>query len=150
MVSKLNSIIRKKFKYFLLTIFSIGLFIGFWLGFFVFAKVHIKVVCRPSGKVLIDITHGLQKEFVLSSSVVGCDSIELVISKPSLRESIFGSSKEKVGIKTTTTQKVVSSVPFIGGLSENQESSRKLAPPSEIGEPTNALKVYNLNVFGIC
>ncbi|MBI5133616.1 MAG: hypothetical protein HZA83_02785, partial [Thaumarchaeota archaeon] len=69
-------------KFYLLTIIAAGLFIGFWLGFFVFAQVHIKVVCKPSGKILLDTTRSLRNEFTLSTSVKGCDSIDLIIDKP--------------------------------------------------------------------
>src|SRR3972149_6317647 len=70
-------------KFHILTIASVGLLIGFLLGYYVFATVHLKVYCMPSGRLLLEI--------VLSLDTESCKSISFSIEKTAPSEVIFGS-----------------------------------------------------------
>ena len=76
-------------KYHILTIFSMGLFIGFWLGFFVFSQIRIRVVCYPSQKVLLDVRRNLRGEFELRVNTLGCESIGIFVRKPNVIQQIL-------------------------------------------------------------
>ena len=139
-------------KYHLLTIASFGLFIGFWLGFFVFSQIHLKVICRPSGKVLLDTTRDLRKELTMNVNVIGCESIDIVVKKPTLQELIFGEvNKLPTPIKNQTERK-----------SENFESVEIPSPTKKEegtiptffyytkSEPKNATQTVVIRMFDAC
>ncbi|HDJ96737.1 MAG TPA: hypothetical protein ENG45_01550, partial [Candidatus Aenigmarchaeota archaeon] len=140
-------------KYHLLTIASIGLFIGFWLGFFVFAQIRLRIICQPSGKVLLDTSRSLRKELTLNVNVIGCESIDLLIRKPSIGEFIFG-RKEKVQEKILPENetKQISGIPTPPEKEKERSEKEKILP--SIGgskkEPTNASFTLTLEIFDTC
>lgn len=130
-------------KTYILTIASIGLFIGFWLGYSVFASVHIKVICRPSGKILLDVTRSLLYEFVLSTSVEGCESIDLVVSKPTLP--VFFEKQAEEPTEPKPNETIPSLIP---SPQEIEETGKKVYGLEE--EPQSYTKVPYLEIFDIC
>lgn len=137
-------------KTYVLTIASIGLFIGFWLGYSVFASVHIKVICRPSGKVLVDVTRNLLSDFVLSTNVEGCEGVDLVVSKPTLpvifEKQVEGEQEEPAGAAEQNQTEI-----GIGGPSspsEIEEIARTVFGSED--EPESYTKVPYLEIFDIC
>ncbi len=137
---------------YLFTIFSLGLFVGFWLGFFVFAQVHIIVVCQPSGKTLLDTRRSLRHEFTLSTGVAGCERIDLVVSKPKLTE-IFSSRGEVVTQpEEKTPRQELESIPSpgaVGGESGSESSGAGIGYPIREEAPEGT-RILTLDVFGIC
>ncbi|MBD3155261.1 MAG: hypothetical protein GF368_01235 [Candidatus Aenigmarchaeota archaeon] len=138
---------------YLFTIFCLGLFIGFWLGFFVFAQVHIKVVCQPSGKTLLDTRRSLRHEFTLSTGVAGCERIDLVVSKPKLTEIISRGGRVVTESLEQEPRKQTESVPAPGGAKPvGGESGGGVAGtgiPTREDAPEGT-RIITLDVFGIC
>jgi len=114
-------------KLYLLTIISTGLFIGFFLGYYIFAQVHIKIVCRPSNRVILDSRRSLLYDLVLNVDVSGCRNINLVIEKPNIPELIFLS-------------------PPSPEATEQVEEG----PEVETHEPEDATQIVAIEVFGLC
>lgn len=141
-------------KYHLLTIASISLFIGFWFGFFVFAEVRVKIVCQPSGRVLIDTTRSLRKELTLNVNVIGCESIDFVIRKPTIGELIFGRrerAEEPELLENKTKSVGVPSPPE--KVKKGEEEVEGTFIGGGIGsktEPSNASTVLTLEIFDAC
>jgi len=137
-------------KTYVLTIASIGLFVGFWLGYSVFASVHIKVVCRPSGRVLVDVTRNLLSDFVLSADVEGCEGVDLVVSKPAL-PAIFERQVEEGQEEPAEPSETNETEMGIGGPSDPSEIKEiaKDVFGSE-DEPETYTKVPYLEIFDIC
>jgi len=135
---------------YLFTILTLGLFIGFWLGFFVFAQVHIIVVCQPSGRTILDTKRSLNHEFILSANVAGCERIDLKVSKPKFVEMIFS------GDKTVYQEENLE----IGSLEQGGESLKgggggEIPQPNSAGLPLRedepqGKRVLTLDVFGLC
>jgi hypothetical protein len=141
-------------KAYILTMVSVGLFIGFWLGYFVFSQVHIKIICRPSNKVLVDETRGLMYEVLMKINVIGCESIDLAVSKPSLTELIFGT---KGGETSSQPSQPVSEkkggVPAPPTEGPSRESIREAINTTEtiiFPEPENATRAISLEIYDLC
>ncbi|MEM5793129.1 MAG: hypothetical protein QXY45_02090 [Candidatus Aenigmatarchaeota archaeon] len=133
---------------YLFTIFALGLFIGFWLGFFVFAQVHIIVVCQPSGRTILDTRRSLSNEFVLSANVAGCERIDLRVSKPKITE-IFSKNYEKIYEEEKIEEKSQIKPP-LGSFSDIPEPPQgSTGLPLRETEP-NGKRILTLDVFGVC
>jgi len=136
---------------YLFTIFSLGFFIGFWLGFFVFAQVHVIVVCQPSGRTLLDTRRSLNHEFVLSTEVSGCERIDMVISKPKFIEMFSRKedfSDEKLGLNEKTSIPDPTRIESLGQIG-SEKNPTSLGLPSFSKAP-NGTRILTLDVFGIC
>ena len=118
-------------KLYLLTIISTGLFIGFFLGYYIFAQVHIKIVCRPSNRVILDSRRSLLYDLVLNVDVSGCRNINLVIEKPNIPELIFLSP------------------PSPEATEQVEEGPEVEIGAGGISSPPEESKVYG-EVFGLC
>lgn len=121
---------------YILTLIAIGLFVGFWLGYFVFVQTHIKVICKPTNKVLVDAKRSLVPELLLKVDVAACESIDLVLEKVKPAE-LF--TREK-GTVTEPSSSWVGIVP---------EPPRE-EPSTQPTEPQNATKTEDLKIFDIC
>lgn len=142
-------------KFYILTIASIGLFIGFWLGYFVFAQVHIKVICKPSGKTLLDVTRSLRYDFVLTTGVEGCEAIDLAISRPNLPDITLGimspPPQPTPTPPTTTPTPEKGELPTPPQFEKTQETTTtNKSSISEQLEPETYTKVPYLEIFDIC
>lgn len=138
-------------KRYILTIVSIGLFIGFWLGYYVFAQVHVKVVCRPSGRVLLDTRRNLMQEITLNVNVTSCESIDFVIEKANVQDVIFGGETKKAQEKSPTSQpgteaqEQPSSQPSIElPESEGQFPEAQVPIPPRVEETTLVLEIFDI------
>ncbi len=134
-------------KYHLLTLTTFGLFLGFWLGYFVFAQVRIKVICMPSGKILIDRTRNLMHEVRLDIDVSECKYISLMIKKPTIPELIFGSKSEE-GKFETLANETVETPELVGGGIPSPPKKYFWIPEKE--EPKNSTRTWKVEVFGLC
>jgi len=119
-------------KLYILTIVSIGLFIGFWFGYYVFAQVHVKVVCRPSGRILLDTRRSLLYEIILNINVVGCESIDFVVEKANVQDIIFGGGPTGASPEQSTPPEPTSGTQ---GQFPSQPSTEPSESPAEEGEP---------------
>jgi len=141
-------------KYHILTIFSLGLFFGFWLGFFVFSQVRIKIICYPSQKVLLDVRRNLRGEFELRVNTFGCESIGILVEKPNVLQQIIERggveemSKSKGNESKPANKSVETEISSLPYLKENKTFPVVLQPKK--GEPQNASKVLTLKIFDAC
>ncbi|MEM7825088.1 MAG: hypothetical protein QXO27_03905 [Candidatus Aenigmatarchaeota archaeon] len=137
-----------------LTIICFGIFIGFLIGYHIFAQIHLKIVCQPSGNVLLDTKRGLRHEIIFDVDVRGCEGINLVVDRPGFIDQITSSGK---------TQNLNESRPSdgrsYGSEKETASESSKVEIPTppinktsitEPYEPTNATKTVTLEIFDIC
>jgi len=137
-------------KFHILTIASIGLFIGFFLGYYILAVVHLKLICMPSGRVLLD--KNLLREISLNVDVGDCKSIHLSIEKSTATEIIFGSQTpyKPESLPGSTEQGT-------GAGQQPSEGTQAPKPPSQsltggtAPQPPNATAAaINLKIFDIC
>jgi hypothetical protein len=143
-------------KYHLLTIASVGLFIGFFLGYYVFASVHLTVYCMPSGRLILD--KNLLREIILNLDVSDCQSISFRIQKTTPTEVIFGSQTPYVDESTPSPSGETPMGPggAVGGAQPTQGGKTETTPPSEhitggsYPMPNATEPQINLKIFDIC
>lgn len=138
-------------KFYILTIASIGLFIGFWFGYYVFAQVHVKVICKPSGRVLLDTRRNLMYEITIGVDVSGCESIDFIIEKANPTEIIFGGGGQEEPEQLVSEQ---GEQGIEGGgapqISEKQETQSKTPPAEAPQPPITTETTLVLEIFDIC
>lgn len=143
-------------KLYILTIVSIGLFIGFWFGYYVFAQVYVKVVCRPSGRVLLDARRSLLYEITLNINVAGCESIDFVIEKANVQDIIFGGGPTEISPEQSTPSESTSGTQGqlpsqSSGPSEGTTEEEEPPPGVEVPTPPGTEEpTLRLEIFDMC
>jgi hypothetical protein len=131
-----------------------GLFLGFLIGYYLFAQVHLKVVCQPSGKTLLDLKRGLLHEINFNLDTYGCESIGLSVKKSNIPS--FSRGSGEIGGETEVKRNKSSP-----SSSTGPEGGREIPPPpSQSGagyvppqapyEPPGAKKIELAEVFSLC
>lgn len=142
-------------KFYILTIASIGLFIGFFLGYYIFAQVRIRVVCKPSGRVILDTRMGLTSEITVIArnvDVSECESIDFMVAKTNPAEVIFGGGEETIeqptpsGTPSEQSAEASETPQPSEGTGETQNETTPEAPEPPSGEETTLV----LEIFDIC
>ena len=138
-------------KFHILTIASVGLLIGFLLGYYVFATVHLKVYCMPSGRLLLD--KNLLREIVLSLDTESCKSISFSIEKTAPSEVIFGSQPAGKVEGSTNFTEGAGPVGVGGDIPPTSDDKKNYGFSFGGGgepEPSNSTRVISIEVFGFC